>query len=242
MLGKLQGVRPSPALVISLVALFVSLGGAGYAAITVTGKNVKNSSLTGKDVKNSSLTGSDVKNSSLTGSDVRDNRLGGSDILESSLGKVPSAGNADSAGSANNANALNGIAASGLVRVARAQDNDNALLPGVSSSGADVVTTSITAPGRGFLVINAGSDISGQPDTSDCVINIDGNDIQSSDRSWQTGAGNQEEDCTTETTQAVNAGNHSVALQNGATLTNASYDEAELQVLFVPFDGAGNRP
>jgi hypothetical protein len=83
--------RPSPALVISLVALFLSLGGVGYAAVTITGKNVKNSSLTGKDVKNSSLTGKDVKNDSLTGSDVR----------ESGLGKVPSAAAADAAGSAN---------------------------------------------------------------------------------------------------------------------------------------------
>ena len=51
--------------VISLLALFVALGGSSYAAIKVTGKNVKDSSLTGKDLKNSSLTGADVKNGSL---------------------------------------------------------------------------------------------------------------------------------------------------------------------------------
>jgi hypothetical protein len=117
MFGRFKGARPSPALVISLVALFVSLGGVGFAAVTITGKNVKNSSLTGKDVKNSSLTGSDVKNSSLTGSDIKNNKLTGSDVLESSLGKVPSAGRADSAGTADNAtnagnaNALGGRAA-----------------------------------------------------------------------------------------------------------------------------------
>jgi hypothetical protein len=97
MFSRFKGARPSPALVISLVALFVSLGGVGYAAVTITGKNVKNSSLTGKDVKNSSLTGSDVKNSSLTGKDIKNNSLTGSDVLESKLGKVPSAGTADSA-------------------------------------------------------------------------------------------------------------------------------------------------
>jgi hypothetical protein len=114
MLSRLK-TRPSPALVISLIALFVSLGGAGYAAATVTGKDVKNSSLTGKDVKNSSLTGKDVKNSSLTGSDVKRssltgkdvkngslagpdlkaNAIGGREIVESQLGKVPSATRAD---------------------------------------------------------------------------------------------------------------------------------------------------
>jgi hypothetical protein len=100
MIGRLKGARPSPALVISLVALFVSIGGIGYAATTITGKNVKNSSLTGKDVKNSSLTGSDVKNSSLSGKDIKNNSLTGSDVSESKLGKVPSAGTADTAGSA----------------------------------------------------------------------------------------------------------------------------------------------
>jgi hypothetical protein len=47
--------------VVATVALFVALGGSSYAALTITGKSVKDSSLTGKDVKNESLTGSDVK-------------------------------------------------------------------------------------------------------------------------------------------------------------------------------------
>jgi hypothetical protein len=55
---------PSPALIISLVALFVALGGTGYA-ITVTGKTVKNNSLTGRDVKNNSLTSKDIRDRSL---------------------------------------------------------------------------------------------------------------------------------------------------------------------------------
>jgi hypothetical protein len=112
-----------------LSPLFVSLGGAGYAAVSVTGKEVKNSSLTGKDVKNSSLTGKDVKNSSLSGSDVKDSRLTGKDvknrslsggdikddglsgtqILESQLGKVPSASAADQATSATSASNVGGF-------------------------------------------------------------------------------------------------------------------------------------
>ena len=50
-LDSFSGRRPSPALVISLIALFVSLGGSGYAALTISGKNIKNESITGKDVK-----------------------------------------------------------------------------------------------------------------------------------------------------------------------------------------------
>ncbi len=52
--GNGRAKPPSPALVLSLIALFVSLGGTGYAAIKITGKDVADNSLTGADVKNES--------------------------------------------------------------------------------------------------------------------------------------------------------------------------------------------
>lgn len=61
--------------VMATIAVFVALGGSSYAAIMVTGKNVKDSTLTGKDVKNSSLTGVDVRNGSLLASDFRAGQL-----------------------------------------------------------------------------------------------------------------------------------------------------------------------
>ena len=42
-------------MVVALVALFVAVGGSSYAAVMVTGKNIKNGSVTGKDVKNRTL-------------------------------------------------------------------------------------------------------------------------------------------------------------------------------------------
>jgi hypothetical protein len=48
------------------IAVVIALGGTSYAAIKVTGKNVKNSSLTRKDIKNSSFLSSDVRNGSLS--------------------------------------------------------------------------------------------------------------------------------------------------------------------------------
>jgi hypothetical protein len=56
-------------------AVFIALGGSSYAALVVTGKNVKNSSLTGRDVKNSSLTTLDVKNRSLLAADFKPGQL-----------------------------------------------------------------------------------------------------------------------------------------------------------------------
>jgi len=61
--------------VVSTVCLFIVLGGSAYAAVTITGKNVKNGSLTGADIKNSSLTTSDVKNRSLLARDFKTGQL-----------------------------------------------------------------------------------------------------------------------------------------------------------------------
>ena len=58
--------RPSPALVISIVALFVALGGTGYAAVqlpraSVGAKHLKKNSVSSAKVKNSSLVLGDFK-------------------------------------------------------------------------------------------------------------------------------------------------------------------------------------
>jgi hypothetical protein len=60
MLERLRG-RLSYANVVATLALFIALGGSSYAALTVTGKNVRNGSLTGKDVKRNSLTGRQIR-------------------------------------------------------------------------------------------------------------------------------------------------------------------------------------
>jgi hypothetical protein len=54
-------LRISPATVIALLALVVALGGTSYAALKITGKDVRDSSLTGRDIKNRSLGAADFK-------------------------------------------------------------------------------------------------------------------------------------------------------------------------------------
>src|SRR3954469_13789797 len=56
--------------VVATLALFVALGGSSYAAVTLTGRNIKDSSLTGRDVKDKSLTGRDVRNGSIGKDDL----------------------------------------------------------------------------------------------------------------------------------------------------------------------------
>ena len=52
---------PSPALVLSFVALFAAFAGGALAAGKITGSQIKNGSLTGADIRNDSLSGADIK-------------------------------------------------------------------------------------------------------------------------------------------------------------------------------------
>ena len=100
--------RPSPAMVVALLALFVALGGTGYAAVKVNGKNIRNHTIAGKKLKRNTLTGTQIR--------------------ESRLGTVPRAGYAltlagrgpssflSAGGTASDSRRLGGIAASGWVK------------------------------------------------------------------------------------------------------------------------------
>jgi hypothetical protein len=74
----LRRLLPSPAMVVAVTALVMSLGGSAYALV-VTGKSIRNNTVTAKDIRNRSLTGTDIKG----------DKLGGGSIKESSLGTVP---------------------------------------------------------------------------------------------------------------------------------------------------------
>ena len=55
--------------VMATLAVFVALGGTSYAAITITGKQVRDNSLKSADVRDNSLKSADVKNGSLKAKD-----------------------------------------------------------------------------------------------------------------------------------------------------------------------------
>jgi hypothetical protein len=60
---------------IAAIALFVSLGGTGYAALAITGKNVTNGSLTGIDIRNNSVRSIDVTDGTLLAKDFKAGQL-----------------------------------------------------------------------------------------------------------------------------------------------------------------------
>ena len=71
--------------VTATIALVAALGGTSYAAVMVTGRQVRDGSLTGADIRNKSVTGRDVRDRSISGADVRDRSLSGSDLKPGSI-------------------------------------------------------------------------------------------------------------------------------------------------------------
>jgi hypothetical protein len=107
--------RPSPALVISTIALFVAIGGISWAAATIGTKDIKNGAVITKKLHNGAVATKKIKKNAVNGSKVRNDSLTGTDINESTLGLVPSANHANSADSAANAtNAANANTVGGL--------------------------------------------------------------------------------------------------------------------------------
>jgi hypothetical protein len=76
--------------VVSVLALFVALGGTGYAATKINGSDLKNRSVAAKKLKRHTLTSTQIKA----------NSLGASAIRESTLSTVPRARSADNAANA----------------------------------------------------------------------------------------------------------------------------------------------
>jgi hypothetical protein len=157
--------RPSPAMVVALTALFLSLGGVSYGVATgsidsreiknnnVRSGDLRNNDVRTRDLRNNDVRGRDVRNSTLTGSDVGADKLTGSDILESGLGKVPSASSADSANSAGNADTLDGNDSGAFVRQteklwARVASN------GTLRGGSGAISVTRTAAGRYNVTFN----------------------------------------------------------------------------------------
>jgi hypothetical protein len=125
----ISGRRPSPAMVVALIALFVSLSGVSYGVATgfidsreiknneVRSLDVRNNEIRTRDLRNNDVRGIDIRNSTVNGRDVALNTLTGVDINESSLDKVPSAAAADTATSATTAGSANAVGGITMARI-----------------------------------------------------------------------------------------------------------------------------
>ena len=133
------------ALILSAIALFMSLGGVSYAV--------------GKGTIGSPA----VKDNSLRGKDVHTNTLRGKDVLESSLGIVPSAKSAQTADSAESAQKANSVDGMNLAKINFAAPTNTATTD-VASIGGVTIQASCSAAGN--------MDLQARSDTQDSMIHV----------------------------------------------------------------------
>ena len=242
-MSRIASRRPSASLVIACLALFVALGGVGYAAATIGSAAIVDNSIRSKDVGNNDL----------RGKDVRTNTLKGADVDESSLGKVPSAANADSAATA--AHATNADSATNASQAANADTvggvGPDALTigrsalgscePGAAFSNCTSVVLSMPRPGR--VLLGAGGqwhsdDAAGTSVRGLCRINLDGNPLtgvtEEGSLSQQTD-GNQEQALAgvTAVTGVLPAGDHTFTVACSDDVGDMDFTDVRLSAVLL---------
>jgi hypothetical protein len=156
-MSRILNRRPSAALILSAIAVFMSFGGVSYG--------LASGSIGSTAVKDNALRSQDIRNNNLQGKDVRNNGLKGADVLESSLGTVPSAQTAQTAQTAQSAqSAQTAQSAAGaesvdgmnLAKIDYAVPDNTPLGDLVSLGG---VTIEAACDGAGALTLNARSGV-----------------------------------------------------------------------------------
>jgi hypothetical protein len=246
-MSRITSRRPSASLVIACLALFVALGGVGYAAATIGSGAIIDNSIRSKDVRNNDL----------RGKDVRTNTLKGADVDESSLGQVPSAASADSAATAAHAtnadNATNAATAQNAVNADTVGGvGPDALTVGRSALGStcepgaaftNCTTVNLSLPRPGRVLLNSGGqwhsdDAAGTSVRGLCRINVDGAALTSATEegslSQQTDA-NQEQAMSgiTAVTGVLPAGDHAFTVACSDDVGDMDFTDVRLSAVLL---------
>jgi hypothetical protein len=245
-MSRIASRRPSASLVIACLALFVALGGVGYAAATIGSAAIVDNSIKSKDVRNNDL----------RGKDVRADTLKGADVDESTLGKVPSAASADSAATAAHAtNADNATNSANATNAANA-DTVGGIAPDALTIGRSVLggcepgvtytncaSVVLPMPRAGRVLITAGGqwhsdNPAGTSVRGLCRINLDGapftSPTEEGSLSQQTD-GNQEQAMSgvTLVTAPLPAGDHTFTVACSDDVGDMDYTDVRLSAVLL---------
>jgi hypothetical protein len=166
--------KPSPALVISLLALSVALGGTAYAGITISKNSVgtnqlKNGAVTTNKLKNGAVTTKKIKNGSVTASKINTAGLTVPNALH--------ANQADTAATATNATNLGGLAPSAYKTASSYTQSSTAkpITGTVATIGSPIqITTAGTSRVIASAAVHATNGVAGTGVYLVCHITIDG--------------------------------------------------------------------
>jgi hypothetical protein len=89
--------------IISVIALFIALGGASYAAVTlpknsVGAKQIKKNGVGASEIKRNAVGASEIKSNAVAGGDVKDGSIGSGDLGDNSVGSGELSDNSVGAG------------------------------------------------------------------------------------------------------------------------------------------------
>ena len=132
---RLFGRRPSPAMIVALLALFVALSGSSYAAVKISARDIKRGAVGTRAVADNAIRSVDIHNATVSGVDVADNSLTNADIDNTNLSaqtaeyantatraatatSATSATTANTANNATNAEKLDGLDSADFTRPA----------------------------------------------------------------------------------------------------------------------------
>ena len=150
--------RPSPAMIVALVALAVALSGSAYAVSQINGSTIKRRSIPGDRIRNNALTGTQINEARLGRVNEAKNATNSKFARRASA--ADSAGNALNAGSARSADALAGSPPSAFQgRIRWALVNSGGTL--IDQSGG-VAPSATHTGGSGTYVVDFGASVAGK--------------------------------------------------------------------------------
>jgi hypothetical protein len=166
MLARLRLQRPSPAMVVALVALFIALGGSSYAAVTLSKNSVgaaqiKRNAVKAAEVARNAVGASEIRANAVAGGDVADGTLGSFDIGSNAVGLEEAADGSVGSAEVVDGSLGEGDLAPGLLDVnlgVTVQRTDVALADNTSQAVEASCLPGTTAVAGGSSVDQTGSD------------------------------------------------------------------------------------
>jgi hypothetical protein len=143
--------RPSPAMIVALLALFVALGGSSYAAVKIGAKDIASGAVGTRAIANNAVRSADIRNAAVSGLDVKDDSLTNADIDNSNLSAASAktadtathANSATSATNATNADKLDGLDSTDFTRPA-CTSQSGAIKGGVTIAASPAFSATFT--------------------------------------------------------------------------------------------------
>jgi hypothetical protein len=182
--------KPSPALIVSVIALFVALSGAAYAGVTLSNNTIRsnhivNGQVRTADLGTSAVTRAKIANNAVNSAKIANGGVADADIASVAgskvIGKVASAATADSATSAGNSTTLGGLGPAAFI-----QGTGHAYHGAVTTSSASVDQVVLTVPGVATVLADCAAN---GLDTTISIRNDSGGSVNMLGQTFESGVG-----------------------------------------------------